>query len=662
MRFVLALAVLVLVFGWNRTVRAHGAFVVNTTADADDGSCDDASEGDCSLREAINAANALINDHPDAPDSIGFDFGLGAVAPFIINVASPLPEIIESVIIDGSTEPRYIVGLEHVPVIIVDGGGFDQVFRVRAHNTLILTLALTNAGGSGIDAENADFFLVRGCYFGIHPLTGDRLGADPQEPAFGSHAIRVSASYRPRIGGEGELAGNVIGGAAAEAIVIEGGDDLVLVGNRIGVDPSGSEARPNCLHEPTAFAVTIAGANSAQVEHNVISANLGAALRLVDVPSASVEQNRIGVDITGRVALGNASLGIHLGGNIDGVLIQSNVISANGGDGVLCAKASTGQWAMWSNVIGIDLARSQVLPNGGHGVSIASGCEGAAIGAIGFGLENVIAHNVRAGIRLEDGASSVRGNSVFLNGDLGIDAGAEGVTVNDVADALLPVNFPEVSELTQADGTLVIRGCTVAGATIDVYEASADPSGFGEGLRHLGAIIEGGLVDGDGATGCSPENDAAFSLRLETEVTEVTLTATSQGGTSEFSPVYPEAEEERDPGCDGDMFCDAPTPVCNLALRRCQVCVDDEGGSHVDSGCTEEAPLCTGVVAEERGCSAAEESEPDAAEPPPEIGQPDSGGCSVIQAGSRRSLKPTAFLIFMGILFGRRNRKVGRRS
>jgi len=662
MRIVLAFALLILVSGWNRTASAHGTFVVNTTADIDDGSCDDALEGDCSLREAINAANALVNDHPDAPDSIGFDFGQGAVAPFIITLASPLPEISESATIDGGTEPRYIVGTEHVPVIIIDGGGFDQVFRVRAHNTLIVTLALTNAGESGIDAENADYLLVRGCYFGIHPFTGDRLGEDPQEPAFGSHAIRVNASYRPRIGGEGELAGNVIGGAAAEAIVIDGGDDLVMVGNRIGVDPGGSEARPNCLHEPAAFAVTIAGAGSAQVEDNVISANLGAGLRLTNIPSASVVQNRIGVDTTGRSALGNASMGIRLEGDIDGVLLQGNIISANGGDGVLCGEASTGQWAMLSNVIGIDQGQSRVLPNLGHGVSIASGCDGAAIGAIGLGLENVIAHNTMAGIRLADGTSSVRGNSVFLNGALGIDAGAEGVTTNDIADALLPVNFPEVTELTEADGILVIAGCTVDGATIDVYEASADSSGFGEGVRHLGAIIEGGLLDGDEATGCSPENDAAFSLTLETEVTEVTLTATSRGRTSEFSRVYPEPDEEPDPGCDADTSCQVPTPICNLAWRRCQVCVDDQLGSLVDSGCTEDAPLCSGIVADEWGCSVAEEPEPDAEQPAPPTSQPNRGGCSVIQAGSEKPSPSTAFLIFMGLLLNRRTRKVRRKS
>lgn len=230
---------------------------------------------------------------------------------------------------------------------------------------------------------------------------------------------------------------------------------------------------------------------------------------------------------------------------------------------MVCAEGATGQWVMLSNIVGVDQAESRVLPNLGHGVSISSGCDGAAIGTIGLDQGNIIAHNLKAGIRVADGTSSVRGNSVFLNGELGIDAGEDGVTPNDTADALLPVNFPEVEETIRAGGSLVVKGCVVAGATIDVYEASADPSGFGEGKQHLGAIVEGGVLGDDEQRGCSAENDATFSLTVETGVISITLTATSSGRTSEFSPVYSEAGEDPDPGCDTDASCQAPTPVCN---------------------------------------------------------------------------------------------------
>ncbi len=51
---------------------AAQTFVVNSAADDDDGSCD-VGPGDCTLREAINAANALSD-----ADTINFSIGTGA--------------------------------------------------------------------------------------------------------------------------------------------------------------------------------------------------------------------------------------------------------------------------------------------------------------------------------------------------------------------------------------------------------------------------------------------------------------------------------------------------------------------------------------------------------------------------------------------------------
>lgn len=646
MRSVLSLALVFLTWGWHGTAKAHGSFVVNTTADSDDGECGFAPTGDCSLREAIQAANAAVNDHPDAPDSIGFDFGPGVVGPFLISLQSPLPTITESAIIDGSSEPRYILGGKPTPVVVIDGGGFDQVFRVRAPNTLFVSLALTNAAGTGIDAESADYLLVRGCYFGIDPETGIRLGDDPQQPAFGSHAIHVRSSYRPRIGGDSEQGGNVIAGAGAEAILIEGGDDLLLTWNRIGVDPTGHEARPNCLAAPGVFAVAIDLAASATLTNNVISSNLCAALSLSSAPSGLVEENRIGVDTTGRIGLGNASSGLQIAGDVDGLLLRGNVISANGGDGVVCAEGATGQWAMLGNVIGIDLAASRVLPNGGHGVSIEAGCDGAAIGTTGNGQGNIIAHNQGAGIRASEGTTAIRGNAIFLNGELGIDAGETGVTANDPADAFLPVNFPEVREILDSEQGLVIEGCAVGGATIDVYEASADPSGFGEGVRHVGTLVEGGPLDADATIACSPENDSAFSMVLGAEVGAITLTSTRRGRTSEFSPVYTRAGQPPDAGCDTDASCEAPTPICNQVLQRCEACIDDAVGTGVDSGCRGEAPQCIASAAAASTCSAV------VAEPRPREGGPEpvpAGGCSLTRGGAQAPPGPRGLLILLGL-------------
>ena len=619
MRLVLALTSLVLVSGWNQTARAHGYFVVNTTADTDDGSCEDPPAGDCSLREAIDTANALINDHPDAPDVIGFDFGEVEGPPFTILLGSPLPAITESLIINGSTEPRYIVGTEHVPVIILDGGGIDEVLRVRSENTLILTIAITNAAVSGIDAESSDYLLVRGCYFGVHPSTGEAMPPGSTEPAFGSHAIHVRDSYRPRIGGPDELSRNVIAGAGAEAVLVERSDNLVFHGNYIGLDPTGLEARPNALDSPLAFAVDVDASDRAEAWDNTVASNLGGGIRLSNATRTSVERNKIGVDASGRFGLGNAGPGLAIRGDSTAMAIFDNVISANAGHGVHCLEGTLGPWTMKRNLIGVDIAQGDVLPNEGDGVHLESGCADALIGSEKPNQGNLIAHNEGAGIRAIDGTALVQGNALFLNDGLAIDAGSAGRTDNDVSDESLPTNYPEVTGFELELGELRIHACVAPGATIDVYEALTFPGGTPGALRPLLSAVEGGEQDADASESCSGYNEAAFELTLpiEESVALIVLTATVEGHTSELSDLLDLNPETPEPeGCVSGADCSASEPICDPVFRRCVYCVDDEAGDSLDSGCSSETPRCE-EDADGRNCLEPEEGPPRTGPPAP---------------------------------------------
>ncbi len=619
MRFVLALASLVLVSGWNQTANAHGYFVVNTTADTDDGSCDEPPVGDCSLREAIDTANVLINDHPDAPDVIAFDFGEIEVPPFTILLESPLPSITESLIINGSTEPRYIVGTEHLPVIIVDGDGVDEVLRVRAENTLVLAIAITNAAVSGIDAESADYLLVRGCYLGVHPLTGEAMPPGSSEPAFGSHAIHVRDTYRPRIGGPDELSRNLISGAGAEAVLVERSDNLVFHGNYIGLDPAGLEARPNALENPLAFAVDIDSSDRSEVWDNAIASNLGGGIRLRNVTGTSVERNKIGVDATGRLGLGNAGPGLTIGSDSDGMIIFDNVISANAGHGISCLDGTLGPLTMKRNLIGVDIAKGDVLPNEGDGIHLESGCSDALIGSENPNQGNLIAHNGGVGIRAMDGTALVQGNALFLNEGLAIDAGPTGRTDNDVSDELLPTNYPEVTGFELEPGELHIHACVSPGAVIDVYEALTVPGGTPGTLRPLASAVEGSEEDGDASDACSEHNEAAFALTLpiEESVDLIVLTATVAGHTSELSDSLDLNPEAPGPGaCASGADCSMPEPICDLVFRRCVYCVDDEADDSLDSGCSSETPRCVQDT-DGRRCLGPEQAPPRSRPPVP---------------------------------------------
>jgi len=646
MRPFLVISLLMLVSGWAGGARAHAVFIVNTTADIDDGSCELAPDGDCSLREAIQAANAFLNDHPDAPDIVGFDFGDGAVPPFTIVLDSPLPTITEGLILDGRSEPRFILSSEHVPVIILDGGGFDEVLRIRSDNTLILTVAFTNAAVSAIDAESADYLLVQGCYFGVHPETGESMLPGSELPAFGSHAIHVRDTFRPRIGGQGELARNLIAGAGAEAVLVERSDNLVFHENYVGLDPTGLEARSNALDDPLAFAVDVDTSDRSEIWDNTVASNLGGGIRLANARRTSVESNKIGVDASGRLGLGNAGPGIAIEGDSAGLSILDNVISANDGPGVSCLEGTLGPWVMKRNLIGIDMAQSDTLPNAGDGVRLDLGCDDAFIGDEDANGGNLIAHNEGAGVRAIGGTTTIRGNAIFLNDGLAIDAGPVGRTDNDLSDGSLPTNFPEVTGLELQNGELRIQACVPVGAVIELYEALTPPDRSPGALRLLASAAEGSEQDTDDSAACSLYNEAAFELTIPIEkpVTSILLAATVDGHSSELSnPLNLDGGTSEPGSCLSAMDCADTEPICDPVFTRCVLCVDDAAGDLLDSGCIAESPRCMNE-AEGKRCTAPEQTPPPAGSPQPG-GPAAASGCSATPLGDLQAGTELWFLI-----------------
>ncbi len=117
-------------------------FVVNHSADTDDGSCDELGQGvgnqDCTLREAILAANALGGANDIIFDIPGTDSGCAAANTCTILLTGNLPHITDAVTIDGASNNGHIT---------VDGDNSHQIFWVEASSELI---ALTVANGSAL--------------------------------------------------------------------------------------------------------------------------------------------------------------------------------------------------------------------------------------------------------------------------------------------------------------------------------------------------------------------------------------------------------------------------------------------------------------------------------------------------------------------------------
>jgi hypothetical protein len=152
---------------------------------------------------------------------------------------------------------------------------------------------------------------------------------------------------------------------------------------------------------------------------------------------------------------------------------------------------------------------------------------------------NTIAFNERDGVVVfNHSGNRILSNSIYDNGELGIDLKNNGITPNDLFDSDTGPNtfqnFPVISSATTFGASTTIQGRLHSTPnqtfTIQFFSSPApDPSGFGEGKTFLGEIP---------SVTTRSNGDVSFTFTPAKAVPVghwVTATATGVGGTSEFS-------------------------------------------------------------------------------------------------------------------------------
>jgi hypothetical protein len=243
-------------------------------------------------------------------------------------------------------------------------------------------------------------------------------------------------------------------------------------------------------------------------------------------------------------------------GNVDGVFILDgqnntiggntpaarNVISGNQQSGVEFFGTSLGTEAnkVQNNYIGTDKFGTGALGNGAGGVEMRDSTFNV-VGGTGEGEGNIIAFNAGDGVSIRSGnnifadsGNSIRSNSIYSNGDLGIDLRQDGPTANDPLDPDEGENglqnSPKITSAITTSGTTTIKGRLNSVPNkfflIDVY---ANPSGGDEGKKFLGQKAITTNADGVRSFTLTPAQAVAAGQ-------VITATATDQGrNTSEFS-------------------------------------------------------------------------------------------------------------------------------
>ena len=514
------LAVLLLLF----PLTGSGAtYTVTSTADAGPGT----------LRWAISQAN-----NP-GPDIIDFNIGGG---PNTIQPLTPLPPITDmtaGVFINGYSEPG------SQPNTQPQGSTTDALLMIE------------------IDGSNTSFADGIDIHSNHNVVCG----------------LVINRFY----------AGVVIDGSYG------GGMDNHIGGCYIGSDVSGSWEfgdinRTGVWVRTGAARNLIGGPNLA--DRNLISGWDFGQLDIVGMESDSnrVEANYIGTEKDGIAAIGGVGTtgnGVSIFEGVNGSprfnVVFDNVISANPWMGIELAGDGPGFATVVNNYIGVDATGTAALGNGWHGVFILDNDQNNTIGP-----DNIIAFNDSVGVCVifdNTDFNTITQNSIHGNGRLGIDLADDSVTTNDPGDPDTGpnqmLNFPVMTGAfydlstgqTLVTGTLDID-TNPTQATVEVFKADPDPTGYGEGRDYLGSVM--------------PDAAGNWTTALTGVGIGDVLTSTATdlaGNTSEFSSILaivPTGVEETDLKSSGPsvkLKC-SPNPFSHTTTVRYHIAEAGRGTHH----------------------------------------------------------------------------------
>lgn len=445
-------------------------------------------DGPGSLFDAIDKSNTL-------PGAQVIRFDIPGACPRIITLTTNLPDISDSVRIEGYSQPGSAPGVNGPPTICVGLWG---------NQTLDVLLSVLLNGDVSLD--------VSGLGFG-----GTSFNA-------GAAAIRLANGHGHQI------AGNQFGGS---------------------IGPAGNPVALNALQHGVAVTlwareVYIGGDDPAQRNYfNSANSNaINISSTATHPAGVRVFNNFIGPKPNGIVRDANA-IGIGLN-QTDGNFVVNNWISGNTQDGVVVFGANARDNLVVNNDIGrcpgclTPPGGSEILMgNGSHGVRIQGGAHDNTIAL------NRIAGNGGAGIVETDDGRNNRfvSNGIYRNAALGIDVNGDGVTPNNhsITDGDGVQNFP----LPGVAGGGFYAG-SVTGSlnappnrdyTIQLFQSNdCDASGYGEGQRLVGAAaVTTPASPIPGLYSTVPFTIPVRSTGLDGKaITAIAIDA--DGNTSEFSP------------------------------------------------------------------------------------------------------------------------------
>ena len=222
------------------------------------------------------------------------------------------------------------------------------------------------------------------------------------------------------IGGSVAGAGNMISANGRYGVNITAASRNQVAGNLVGLTGDGLSDlgnRSNGIQIAAGSTENTIGGETAG-ESNVISGNGGNGIVINGTNTAwnRVFGNTIGASADGTAAVANALRGVVVSGGANhndvGIAGTGNLISGNVLDGVQLKGTGTSANTVAGNTIGLDSTGLAVLNNGGNGVAISAGASDNTIGGTDSGSGNTIIGNSQSGILVMASQTVIQGNGI----------------------------------------------------------------------------------------------------------------------------------------------------------------------------------------------------------------------------------------------------------
>lgn len=408
-------------------------------------------------------------------------------------------------------------------VTSANGGAGVDIFGGAQTNTIGPGNVISGNTASGIIINASNGTIVQGNYVGLG-VDGATVVPNAQAGVY-----ITSGAQNTTVG-----AGNVISGNTNDGVDLNGVTNMIVQGNYIGIDATGSVAKPNGAGVAlftNASSNTIGGTSSGT--RNVISGNTNDGVNINGGNGNIIEGNYIGVDVTGVNKIANGGSGVDAFGaatndTIGGTSVGSrNFISGNAAYGIALSASGTNNNLIQGNTIGLNILGSAIA-NSFQGVAVFNGAQSTTIGGSTIGASNIIAGNTDEGVALFDSTTiknTISQNSIYSNHFAGI-----GVYTNSNNNQAAPtLSSAILSSGVNPNGTDISGTLASAASTNFRIEFFASPSGGSEGQFFVGSTSA--MTNGGGTVSFTTSLAAAIPAG---EVVTATA-ADPMGNTSPFS-------------------------------------------------------------------------------------------------------------------------------